>query len=359
MPAAACSPPSSSCNRSRNLSGKIPKSSHLGFQAYFVTLAQLHRHAIPTTKMAGFGNKKRSMEGKPHRPFKKQRKQKAYHSSDSEDLVGDDFDPVDLLDSDDDIHNAKVVDAADVGDMSDVSSISDEDVPAKILKKSKGAGMTRPQLQDDRVAGSAEEGQEEGEEEDGDDDDEDEDSNDSEAETGGRKKKSKRNDPTAFATSLTKILSTKLSTSKRSDPVLSRSAVAHEASKAAVDSALEARARRRLREQKRQALENGRVKDVLIATTNAATGEPDMLTSEILETERRLRKVAQRGVVKLFNAVRTAQVKAAEAQRSNRKEGIISANHREEKINELSKNGFLELIASGGGGLKKGALEEA
>jgi hypothetical protein len=174
-----------------------------------------------------------------------------------------------------------------------------------------------------------------------------------------KRKKSKRNDPNAFATSLSKILSTKLSTSKRSDPVLARSAAAHEASKAAVDNALESKARKQLREQKKRAFEKGRVKDVLVATTNDTTGELETSTSEIMETERRLRKVAQRGVVKLFNAVRAAQVKAVEAEKGTRKEGVIGMKKREEKVNEMSKKGFLELIASGGGGLKKGALEEA
>jgi hypothetical protein len=78
-----------------------------------------------------------------------------------------------------------------------------------------------------------------------------------------------------------------------------------------------------------------------------------------MEIERRLRKVAQRGVVKLFNAVRAAQVKAVEAEKGVKKEGVIGMKKREEKVNEMSKKGFLELIASGGGGLKKGALEEA
>ncbi|PCD41584.1 hypothetical protein AU210_004132 [Fusarium oxysporum f. sp. radicis-cucumerinum] len=248
--------------------------------------------------MAGPGNKKkRQHDGRLQRPSKKQkRKQLRDYNSDSEPEEAQEFDAVNLLDSDDDIHNVKV---DDVGDSeNEVSSSEDEDA-------------------------------------------------------------SKRNDPNAFATSLSKILSTKLSSSKRSDPVLARSAAAHEASKAAVDSALESKAKKQMREQKKRAFEKGRVKDVLIATTNDATGELETSTSEIMETERRLRKVAQRGVVKLFNAVRAAQVKAVEAEKGVKKEGVIGMKKREEKVNEMSKKGFLELIASGGGGLKKGALEEA
>ncbi|KAF4461223.1 RRP15 Essential involved in pre-rRNA processing [Fusarium albosuccineum] len=300
--------------------------------------------------MAGSGNKqKRQLEGRLQRPSKKQkrRQQRDYHSE-SEGDDAQEFDAVNLLDSDDDIHNAKV---DDVGGSEDEASSSDEEGPElkKPLKKTKPNAKknTKPQ-QDESEAESDEEDDEEGSD---DDDDGDESTN--------KRKKSKRNDPNAFATSLSKILSTKLSTSKRSDPVLARSAAAHEASKAAVDTALEAKARKQIRDQKRRAFEKGRVKDVLVATANDTTGELETTTSEIMETERRLRKVAQRGVVKLFNAVRAAQVKAVETEKNTRKEGVIGMKQREEKVNEMSKKGFLELIASGGGGLKKGGLEEA
>ncbi|KAF5026515.1 hypothetical protein F66182_1375 [Fusarium sp. NRRL 66182] len=302
--------------------------------------------------MAGPGNKKkRQIEGRLQRPSKKQKRQQLrnYHS-DSESDQAQEFDAVNLLDSDDDIHNATV---DDVGASDNELSSSDEEGPAlkkPVKKTNPDKAQTKPKNKPEVESEGEEEEDDEGSEDDDDDDDDEGSSN---------KKKSKRNDPNAFATSLSKILSTKLSTSKRSDPVLARSAAAHEASKAAVDSALEAKARKQIREQKKRAFEKGRVKDVLVATTNDTTGELETSTSEIMETERRLRKVAQRGVVKLFNAVRAAQVKAVETEKSTKKEGVIGMKQREEKVNEMSKKGFLELIASGGGGLKKGALEEA
>lgn len=304
--------------------------------------------------MAGPGNKKRPNDGRLQRPSKKQKQKQLrnYHSGSEDEESGDDFDPVDLLDSDDDIHNATVDDvAATQGD----DSSSDEERPA--LKRAT-AGKSKAAKAPAKKAPAAE-SDEEDEEEDEEDDSDLEGDDDEDGTGAGKKTKSKRNDPTAFATSLSKILSTKLSSSKRSDPVLARSAAAHEASKAAVDTALESKAKRQLREQKRVAMEKGRVRDVLIATRSDTTGEAETSTAEILETERRLRKVAQRGVVKLFNAVRAAQVKATEAEKGNRKDGVIGSKNRGEKVNELSKKGFLELIASGGGSLKKGALEEA
>ncbi|KAH6893286.1 Rrp15p-domain-containing protein [Thelonectria olida] len=305
--------------------------------------------------MAGPGNKKkRSIESRLQGPSKKQKRRNlaAYHSE-SEDDDAQDFDAVNLLDSDDDIHNARV---EDVGDSDQDVSSSEDESPAlqKPVKKTKTTtpAKSKPQQEVEEESEAESEEEDDDEESDGDTDDDDEDAPRS-------KKKSKRNDPDAFATSLSKILNTKLSTSKRSDPVLARSAAAHEASKAAVDTALEAKARKQIRDQKKRAMEKGRVKDVLVATTNQTTGELETTTGEILATERRLRKVAQRGVVKLFNAVRAAQVKAVETERTNQKQGMIGMSRREEKVNEMSKKGFLELIASGGGGLKKGALEEA
>ncbi|KAI9706905.1 MAG: hypothetical protein M1820_004684 [Bogoriella megaspora] len=155
-------------------------------------------------------------------------------------------------------------------------------------------------------------------------------------------KKRKRNDPDAFATSISKILNSKLSTSKRSDPVLSRSKDASEASKQLADSRLEYRAKNKLREDKKAALEKGRVKDVL------GLNSADTSTAEIMEEEKRLRKTAQRGVIKLFNAVRAAQIKGEEAAKEARKTGVVGMANREEKVNEMSKKGFLDLIAAGG-----------
>jgi mitochondrial fusion and transport protein UGO1 len=57
-----------------------------------------------------------------------------------------------------------------------------------------------------------------------------------------------------------------------------------------------------------------------------------------------MRKTAQRGVIKLFNAVRASQIKAEEA--LSQAKGI-SRGEREEKVKEMSREGFLNLIKSG------------
>lgn len=162
-----------------------------------------------------------------------------------------------------------------------------------------------------------------------------------------QRNKKKRNDPDAFATSISKILDTKLTTSKRSDPVLSRSKSAAEANKTLADAKLEQKARAQIRLEKRQTSEKGRVKDVLGLET------PAVETGKVMEEEKRLKKTAQRGVVRLFNAVRAAQVKAEDAMQRAREEGVVGMAKREERVNEMSKQGFLDLISSGGNGHKE------
>ncbi|KAL8902483.1 MAG: hypothetical protein Q9207_004681 [Kuettlingeria erythrocarpa] len=174
------------------------------------------------------------------------------------------------------------------------------------------------------------------------------------------RKKSKRNDPAAFSNSITSILASKLPTSTRTDPVLARSSSAHAANTALRESALEKRARQQLRAEKKALMEKGRVKDVLLGTAvggidGGEDGEEEEGKAEkTREDEKRLKKTAQRGVVKLFNAVRMAQVRGEEARKEALGKGIVGAKRREERVGEMSKKGFLELVASGGGGKRSG-----
>ncbi|XDG01615.1 hypothetical protein ABKA04_001230 [Annulohypoxylon sp. FPYF3050] len=319
--------------------------------------------------MAGPNSKKRNRQdinpkSKSQRPIKKQKKVPKYHSDSDEEGDNPKFKPVNLLDSDDEDLDIIAVDDVPSGSDSDSGSDSESEIdPARtklVTKQRKppakkhARDAPKGESSEDELEGS------EGEEEDADEDAEDDEGTDSEGDRSTTKKfKSKRNDPDAFATSMSKILSTKLSNTRRADPVLSRSAEAHQAAKDVVDSALEAKARKHMREQKRLAQEKGRVKDVLVGAVDHETGVPETTTEEIQQTEKRLKKVAHRGVIMLFRAVREAQERAADADREARKDGIVGVQRRQEKVNEMSRQGFLDLIAGGGGKLKKGALEEA
>jgi hypothetical protein len=157
-----------------------------------------------------------------------------------------------------------------------------------------------------------------------------------ETEASGVRNKRKRNDPEVFSTSISKILSTKLSQSARKDPVLSRSKDAAETSSLLANERLERKAKAKLRAEKKEELERGRNRDVL--------GVNSGRTGEVAAEEKRLRKIAQRGVVALFNAFRAAQVRAEQAAKEEQKKGTVGISNREEKVKEMSKQGFLDLI---------------
>jgi Rrp15p len=271
--------------------------------------------------LAGSKPKKRKIEeavrGKATRSKKRVRKQTDYHSSsdESEPVSEGGFTPVNLLDSDEERGESRVQSST------------------KVLHIPTGESEGSDEQESDESQSSEENG-------------EAIDPEVSLANRAQRKASTKRNDPEAFATSMSKILSTKLSQSARKDPVLSRSREAVQTSNDIANERLEKRARAKLRADRKEDLERGRVKDVLGLSTGDA--------GQTAEEEKRLRRIAQKGVVKLFNAVKAAQVKGEEAAREERKKGTVGFGNREEKINEVSKQGFLELI----NGKKKGKLIE-
>lgn len=259
--------------------------------------------------MLSGSTKKRKLEegarGPAKRPKKKFRKQQDYHSS-SEDSDGSEagFAPVNL----------------DESENEDVSTNIDARTSAANGQKSRSDPTSS-------------------EESSGDESVEEDEAVDEQAQTSQRSRKStsKRNDPEAFSTSISKILSTKLTQSARKDPLLSRSRDAAETTSSLANERLERKAKAKLRADKKEEMERGRIKDVLgLESGNAG---------EVAEEEKRLRKIAQRGVVKLFNAVRAAQVQAERTAKEEQKKGTVGMSNREEKVKEMSKQGFLDLIS--------------
>jgi mitochondrial fusion and transport protein UGO1 len=217
-----------------------------------------------------------------------------------------------------------------------------------------GTGKAGQEPAKDEEASSPEDDSEQDDDEYGDEDtdrsDVSEDDDISETSTNIARKVRKRNDPEAFATSISKILGTKLTSQKRSEPILSRSKAAQETNKTLTDQKLTLKAHRALLAEKKAAQEKARVKDVL------GLEKEDVSTEAIVAEEKRLRRTAQKGVIKLFNAVRAAQVKAEQAEREAKQAGVIGVGKREEKIKEMSKQGFLDMI-TGGAKKKEGSIE--
>ena len=155
-----------------------------------------------------------------------------------------------------------------------------------------------------------------------------------------RKKQSK--DPASFATAMSAILSSSLKAHTRAvsphttynqanpqDPILARS---KSQSKSLESAKTEHRIRKALAAQKKALRSIGHIEDLSTYDTKE------------LEHERSMKKTAQRGVVRLFNAVRASQIKAEQALLEAK--GAPRA-EREEKVKEMSREGFLNLIKSG------------
>jgi hypothetical protein len=288
--------------------------------------------------MVGSYSKKRKvadgMKGKTARP-KKFRKQAFYHSSsEDEEDEQEGFKAVNLADSDEEedggvkLKGRAAIEAR--------LSKKPKTAPAPKQKPSPEAEAEAEDSSDDNNASDDEMNNEEDNDASG--SDEGEFSDEPMSEAGGAKGRpvAKRNDPVAFSTSISKILSTKLPSSARADPVLSRSKYASQLSSEHAEQKLDNAARAKMRAEKKEELDRGRVRDVL--------GIERGLTGDVAEDEKRLRKMAQRGVVKLFNAVRAAQVRGEEAAKGERQKGTVGMGEREKAVNEVSKQGFLELI---------------
>lgn len=151
-----------------------------------------------------------------------------------------------------------------------------------------------------------------------------------------KKKKRKTDDGSQqFANAFNAILGSKLKAHKRNDPIMARSKNVQKQ----LDSAkLEAKAKRQLLAEKKTLQDRHRVKNLL-----PSASEPERVRS-MIEEEKKLKKVAQKGVVRLFNAVLLTQVKTSQ-EISGEKVGAV---RKEELINEVSKEQFLDLVQAAG-----------
>lgn len=170
-----------------------------------------------------------------------------------------------------------------------------------------------------------------------------------------KKESVKADNPSAFASSMAGILSYKLTRTQRANPILARSADAKEADETLLDMKLEKKAKAEMKKEKfkKGGMEvdgNGLLQD--IRREGAGDIDDSMEGQNIVanqQREKELRKIAQRGVVKMFNAFASVREKAMDAR------GLVGSRaKREEKLTEMSKEGWLEYVGGGG----KGMVEE-
>ncbi|KAF7720971.1 hypothetical protein EC973_005665 [Apophysomyces ossiformis] len=138
----------------------------------------------------------------------------------------------------------------------------------------------------------------------------------------------------AFSEAMTKILASTLKGTDKKQPILARSKGTE---RKIEDEKLEYKARKILSSEKKALKSKGRV-------------IPDYTT---FDYEKNLRKVATRGVVKLFNAVRTQQkvteVAISKAAETRKTRNAIEKAKDVMVVSTMSKSSFLDLLKTGSG----------
>ncbi|KAI8331942.1 Rrp15p-domain-containing protein [Chlamydoabsidia padenii] len=143
-------------------------------------------------------------------------------------------------------------------------------------------------------------------------------------------KDTKRKDTSeAFSEAMTNILGSALTGSDRKQPILARSKGTE---RKLEDEKLEYKTRKMLAAEKKKLKSQGRV-------------IPDFTS---FEYEKRLRKVSTRGVVKLFNAIRTQQkVTEVAVEQATASKGTQIAKEKAKNVSTMSKSNFLDLLKTG------------
>ncbi|KAG7692862.1 hypothetical protein KL930_004208 [Ogataea haglerorum] len=150
------------------------------------------------------------------------------------------------------------------------------------------------------------------------------------------KKKNKSDGSESFSKAISALLDSRLKAHDRKDPILARS---KSQLKKLESEKLELKAKRQLLAEKKAKLTSNRVKNLLPTD--------DSLARQTLEREKRYRKVAQRGVIKLFNAILATQTETSKEIDSIK--GVGQTKKRE-LVNGISKEKFLDLVQEAGKG---------
>ncbi|WLF80546.1 pre-60S ribosomal particles component [Lodderomyces elongisporus] len=154
-----------------------------------------------------------------------------------------------------------------------------------------------------------------------------------------KKQKKNRDDGSeSFANAFNSIINSKLKAYDRKEPILARNKTTL---KKLESEKLELKAKKALLAEKKQFKDKHRVKQLLPVV---GEGEDPSQVRSILDKEKQMKKIAQKGVVRLFNAILATQVRT-NVEVSKEKVGQAK---REELMNDVSKEKFLDLIAAAG-----------
>ncbi|KAI9270842.1 Rrp15p-domain-containing protein [Sporodiniella umbellata] len=161
------------------------------------------------------------------------------------------------------------------------------------------------------------------------DDEEEEEGDEFDSSEVNKTKTPKKYSSEAFSDAMAKMLASSLKGNEKNQPILARS---KNVERKIEDEKLDYKARKILSAQKKAEKERGRI-------------IPDYTT---FDYEKKLRKVATRGVVKLFNAIRTQQkvTEVAVYDAKNKSKSTI-ASEKAREASTLSKSNFLDLLKAG------------
>lgn len=166
--------------------------------------------------------------------------------------------------------------------------------------------------------------------------DEDSDSDDEGEDVPKLKKKKNLDDGSeSFANAFSAIVGSRLKAYNRKDPILAKNKTTL---KKLESDKLEAKAKRLLLSEKKQLYDTHRVTNLL-----PSAEEPEKVAL-LIRGERHLKKIAQKGVVRLFNAVLSTQVRTIEEVGREK----VGQTKKEELMNEISKEKFLDLVQAAG-----------
>lgn len=153
-----------------------------------------------------------------------------------------------------------------------------------------------------------------------------------------KSKKSKHDDGSAeFSSAVNAILSSHLKAYDRKDPIMARN---KKVLKKNDSDKLDQQAKRALLVEKKKQLGKARKKEIIPMATDEQAGSEIRI---LLEKETKLRKIARKGVVKLFNAILSTQVSTTKEVEANLGD-VKNVPEREQLITEVSKEKFLDMV---------------
>ncbi|GCE97179.1 pre-60S ribosomal particles component [Zygosaccharomyces mellis] len=176
-------------------------------------------------------------------------------------------------------------------------------------------------------------------------DDEEEENDDGEEDFPRRKKSkvSKHDDGSAgFSNAMNAILSSHLKAYDRDDPIMARN---KKILKKNETDKLERQAKKALLVEKKKKLNKVRRKDVIPKVTDESGDKTGEEIRIVLEKEAKLKKIARKGAVKLFNAILSTQVNT---ERDSKTVTGVGQQEKKQRLVDLSKEKFLDMVKAAG-----------